>query len=142
MPTVTRKGVFETNSSSTHSITIVPGDYVPDKIPMAGDVCVVYTGEFGWERETYHDAATKASYALTHAKSVNPDYGQGLLEMLTGVLLAGTGAACVKFRGGGGGEGIDHQSNGTASEAFASAESLRDFIFNPASVLETDNDNH
>jgi hypothetical protein len=37
---------------------------------------------------------------------------------------------------------IDHQSIEVCEEAFKSKEALRSFIFNPQSILMTDNDNH
>jgi hypothetical protein len=141
--TTTRRGVFETNSSSTHSITIVPGDFVPDTMPLEDGVCVVYPGEFGWDEESLHDVATKASYALTYAKGSRNE--QELLLMLTNVLRYQTGAAQVRFRKSNDYYEwgyIDHQSNDIADEIFESAEVLRAFIFNPASCLHTDNDNH
>lgn len=77
MPTVTRHGVFETNSSSTHSLGIrmcVPHKLNDQQIqwshiPVEAGVCRVWPGEFGWEVETYYDAPTKASYALTYLRS-------------------------------------------------------------------------
>jgi hypothetical protein len=139
--TVTRRGVFETNSSSTHSVTIVQGvgDFVPDTLPMLDGVCVVYPGEFGWEEEDYNDAATKASYALTYARYRD---SLELLEMLTEVLREGTGVQCVEFRPASADEDykwgyIDHQSLDCAQEVFESVDTLRAFIFNPASTLST-----
>jgi hypothetical protein len=37
---------------------------------------------------------------------------------------------------------IDHQSSDVCNEAFESDTTLRDFIFNPASYVRTDNGNH
>lgn len=142
---VTRKAVFETNSSSTHSISIEGGDYTPDKMPLEGGVCKVHTGEFGWEQDQFHDAATKASYCLTYCKVENG----GAIEheqQLVAVLKAETGCE-VKFVSSGNEDYdrwgcIDHQSDGACARAFANAETLRNFIFNPNSMLVTDNDNH
>lgn len=150
---VTRHAVFETNSSSTHSICLGQGEVVKDTLPMDGDQVFIYPGEFGWEEYTYRDARTKASYALTWATSAE-GYGVGKteawLQMLREVILEETGAASVDFRklsddfkplG-----YIDHQSiegdGGPGGEAFASKESLANFIFNSDSILRTDNDNH
>lgn len=63
-----RQSAFETNSSSSHSITISYGDYTPDKLYVENGVLEIYTGEFGWEHEDYYDAATKAAYCLTWLK--------------------------------------------------------------------------
>lgn len=53
-----RKSVFETNSSSTHSICInSTGDYmIPEKIHFENDGC------FGWDWDTYNDVYAKAGY--------------------------------------------------------------------------------
>lgn len=62
MNTVRRRFVFETNSSSSHSISIVSGDYIPDKIYVdETGTCNIFPGEFGWEIEDFYDAASKAS---------------------------------------------------------------------------------
>ena len=37
---------------------------------------------------------------------------------------------------------IDHQSSGTADEAFESDEALKQFLFSDYSYFMTDNDNH
>jgi hypothetical protein len=64
MKTQIRQGVFETNSSSTHAISVAkffPEDWnvsykVPEKVHFALDE------EFGWEFETYDDTDSKAAY--------------------------------------------------------------------------------
>lgn len=55
-----RKCVFETNSSSTHSICISKEPVVLSDIN--GKVVSFTHGEFGWEESTYHDLWSKASY--------------------------------------------------------------------------------
>lgn len=67
-----RRGVFETNSSSIHCITINTGTgrrgaerylaYHPKQIEVRG-------GCFGWEVENYTDPSEKLSYAFTLAQS-------------------------------------------------------------------------
>lgn len=51
MKTQIRSGVFETNSSSTHAICIGETYVHPDIDP--NEVSVVFSGQFGWEYETY-----------------------------------------------------------------------------------------
>ncbi|MGL4619660.1 MAG: hypothetical protein ACRCZS_11475 [Chroococcidiopsis sp.] len=60
MVTVIRRGVFETNSSSTHSICIPKeGSYtLPKSIEFV-------TGEFGWEVTALRSIDEKASYIYT-----------------------------------------------------------------------------
>lgn len=56
-----RKNVFETNSSSTHVLSISSDSLneIPTKL-------VFTVGEFGWECETYMDVESKASYIWTY----------------------------------------------------------------------------
>ena len=58
-----RKGVFETNSGSTHSICITKGT-VLDKIT---DYVEFELGEFGWEYRILRSVHQKASYLYTAA---------------------------------------------------------------------------
>ena len=147
MNEVRRVGVFETNSSSTHSISIVGGEFTTDHLPIDGGVCAIYPGEFGWDVETFYDAATKASYLLTYAKGAGTA-SDGLLDMLHRVVAAEMGVA-VEFCPMAGYYDwgyIDHQSgiggSDVGADAFASEDAMRAFIFNRASYLHTDNDNH
>lgn len=151
-----RVGVFETNSSSSHSISIatdqdlkyhikkVLNKIVLDHLPIDNlGTCSIYSGEFGWEEQTYNDAAAKASYCLTWAKQ----YGNKQhLDMLKRVIKEFTNAKRVKFVKSGSDSYpwgyIDHQSDGIAAPAFASDTTLECFIFNTESWLKTDNDNH
>ena len=59
MKTQIRRGVFETNSSSVHSISIIKDDFkgsLPKKFIIDCD------GEFGWEVDTFDDSSSKAAY--------------------------------------------------------------------------------
>lgn len=70
-----RTGVFETNSSSSHSISIAEeASMMMDNSLMADqDGIVTLTGgEFGWEWAKYNDATTKANYVavmILHLKN-------------------------------------------------------------------------
>jgi hypothetical protein len=153
----TRRGVFETNSSSSHSIAICnTGSLHPDDIPVsdyyddgvnAHTKCIVLTGgEFGWEVESHHDALTKANYLAIAANT------EARKQLLIDVLKEATGASEVVFAcqtdeyNGPRYSYIDHQSapceGDAAAEAFESADAMKAFIFNRGSTLHTDNDNH
>lgn len=56
-----RRGVFETNSSSTHSICITKSD-LELKFPQE---VIFDIGEFGWQENKYSDVNKKASYLYT-----------------------------------------------------------------------------
>ena len=58
-----RKGLFETNSSSTHSIVI--GNNGEDIYSDLPEQVYFEGGEFGWEHEVYNDVESKASYLYT-----------------------------------------------------------------------------
>ena len=54
-----RRGVFETNSSSVHSISITKNEF---KNPLPKQFTINCNGEFGWETCTYNDSSSKAAY--------------------------------------------------------------------------------
>lgn len=56
-----RRGVFETNSSSTHSICITRSDVLDDQT----DEIYFELGEFGWEYDILSTVFEKASYLYT-----------------------------------------------------------------------------
>lgn len=139
-----REKVFETNSSSSHSITIEPSnDGLYDTIIPDDDGNIILTGgEFGWGIEKHTDALTKANYC-----GVDNLSNEDNLNILKEVIKKQTGCNEViidisedwkddnhSY--------IDHESVGTSHEAFYSKEDLRDFIFSKNSILYIDNDNH
>jgi len=143
----TRKGFFETNSSSTHSISLGGDDLesiihmLRPQFPGIQEGDTEYTINlagyvFGWEIETYNDAEIKLAYALL---DYAPDYQivQDVFKEITGVELV---VKMSEYDNNGYTGYIDHQSRGTATEL--SREELINFIFNPHSELHTDNDNH
>ncbi len=140
-----RQRAFETNSSSSHSITISNYGCPTDTLRVENGECAIFPGEFGWEIAAYNDAVTKASYCLTYAKHREEHSAKELL-MLEKVIKEHTGAEKVSFN-----EStdkydpwgyIDHQSYDVCGDAFSDEASLVSFIFNPESILRTDNDNH
>lgn len=61
-----RRSVFETNSSSVHSITIALTNSYEDTInSLEDDVIGFHFGEFGWGYEEYDSVDNKASYLWT-----------------------------------------------------------------------------
>ena len=58
-----RRGLFETNSSSTHSIVI--GNNGEDIYANLPEEVYFGGGEFGWEHEEYRDTQSKADYLYT-----------------------------------------------------------------------------
>jgi len=78
-----RKNIFETNSSSTHSIVVGNNGEdiyagLPRKLEFHGD-------EFGWEHRLYTDTQTKADYLFTSLLYMdNPlEYMERIKEILS-----------------------------------------------------------
>lgn len=135
MKTVIRKGVFETNSSSMHSITISDKKGVMNTLSTSSDGMTVnidcdYT--FGWGVEEYNDAEAKAAYCVLD----NVDS-----ELIEQAIKSQTGASVLHFIDESNGY-IDHQSVGTAKSDLTTVKEVQNFIFNPNCILEIDNDNH
>lgn len=141
MGKLVRKGVFETNSSSSHSIALATEDkqFVLDTIyPNQHGEIHLTGGEFGWDWFKHNDAETKANYA-----AVDFDNDEQLTEMLHEVIKEQTGATSVindftSEYSGGNYSYIDHDSHGIVPRH---REGLKNFIFNKNSWLFGGNDN-
>src|ERR1035437_5327565 len=119
---IIRHSVFETNSSSSHSISIADKCEVYQTIYPNGDGEIILEGgDFGWENDFYSDSWTKANYC---AQDGIDD------EMLERVIKNHTGAKKVIINLGDYCS-IDHQSIGTSEAAFESDETLKRFLFSP-----------
>jgi hypothetical protein len=106
-----------------------------DTIHPDNDGTITVMGdEYGCEWRRYNDAETKARYCLTDMRESKIN-----LDMLEEVIKEHTGAREVKFIVDDNCY-IDHDSVGTSAEAFASKDSLRNFLFNPESWLFIGND--
>ena len=136
-----RKGVFETNSSSTHSISISSEGSPTDSIHVNADGEIRVYGEFGWEEDDHYESSEKLAYAVIYASRQ-----EDKMQMLKEAVAEHLNIPEVTFRG----DGVkgddfgytDHQSFGEVAEAFSSKETLINFIFNPNSFFTTGNDNN
>lgn len=135
-----RHGVFETNSSSCHSLSISYSGAFEGLTPNENNEIVLTPGEFGWGYEEYSDALTKIAYCWQ-----DTEHDSANREMLIDVVLKHTGASKLLMEKSDDqyhSEGyIDHQSYGTSADAFDDEWTLKNFLFNPDSVLVIDNDN-
>ena len=62
-----RVKAFETNSSSTHSLSLSETEeYNENPFPGVIDFLLIEPGEFGWEVETYDTPMEKCSYVYTN----------------------------------------------------------------------------
>jgi hypothetical protein len=129
-----RSGVFETNSSSSHSVSVADEnkEFVLDTIYPDQDGIIELRGdEFGWEWFKCNDAETKANYAAQQFEN-----NESALDVLKEVIMEQTGAEDVLFKLGNG--YVDHDSMGILE---SSKEWLKSFIFNKNSWLFGGNDN-
>ncbi len=148
-----RGNVFETNSSSSHSLVLCEtGELLQqpfsDTITKQG-VVTVTGGEFGWNVETFTDVHDKLSYLYTDAminSDDDPDPEHNYkLKVLSNAVKEHTGCLLGFSRSSGYWDFgyIDHQSVGICEKVWdGGVEGVKQFLFNPASYFETDNDNH
>lgn len=142
-----RENVFETNSSSSHSISLsdpsISNDGMMDTIPLNGNGDIVLSGgEFGWQWEKFSDALTKSNYCAVYAVLHRNDLINQLIEVIkdqTGAnnVILDISDDCSKSNW----SYIDHDSFDVAAAAFGSNDVLRRFIFNRKSILYLGNDN-
>ena len=134
-----RKNIFETNSSSTHSISVCGNEIDSDMydfiIPNEnGEIIFSNSICFSWGFEKFNDAHTKALYCI--ADHIGE---QEKIDMVKKVISEQTG--CNNIIVSINDYMIDHQSYGTSNEVFESEEKLKNFIFNKNSWLFIGNDN-
>lgn len=153
-----RDAVFETNSSSSHSLTVASSDNLAGTFPQdmlrAGRVSV-RVGEFGWEWRRYFEPINKVRYLVTQVTDGEPPKlgdadavaeqlaaDNQYFRLLAEVVKTQSGCDLVVEPSSG---YIDHQSargeKGVGMELFDSTDRLRHFIFSPESYVETGNDN-
>lgn len=77
-----RRGVFETNSSSTHAICITKSEYRHNSFSHID----FEIGEFGWENDEYDSLYKKASYLITAILSFDKDEADENLQKLKDIL--------------------------------------------------------
>lgn len=128
-----RKSVFETNSSSTHSMHIDSKTMLMDTslLPNENGEIVLTGGEFGWEWQRYNDALTKANYASIENSGADRDLLIQAITEQTGARRVNINHLDWVY--------IDHQSTGLLRDM--NLEELKNWIFNPNSWLVTGNDN-
>lgn len=143
-----RPSVFETNSSSSHSLCVSESNQLNDFIiPNQEGIIELTGGQFSWGPETYNDAITKTNYCAVHIQGYcSGEEKERKLNMLRDVILSQTMANDLVFGFSTDDRNdnysyIDHQSVHDANVVFKNADTLRNFIFNKDSQLIIDNDN-
>lgn len=139
-----RKGLFETNSSSTHAICIGKNNHnleIPSELTFQ-------VGEFGWENEVYYDVTTLASYLYTALTSRYD--GKELTEHINHIytLLGHNGCKATFIEPNvdrwGFTEGyIDHSEElgDFLNKVLSSDKALLRYLFSPDSFIIIGNDN-
>lgn len=139
-----RHGVFETNSSSCHSISISNSGNYDSISPDKDGVIHVYAGEFGWAQDTFSDPISKLSYLLIYIRDWvdSQEDKTEFMNKLLQVVKDQTHCDRIEFPTDSG--YIDHQSVecNDLHYMFEHAQTLKDFVFGRDSYIETDNDNH
>lgn len=128
-----RRNVFETNSSSMHSLSIIGSDRMRDV--NFGEKVVIQQDEFGWGYEELTTPIEKLSYLYT--EYCEDGY---MLDMIKEAVKDYTGAKVeyeVIFEG-----YIDHESRGMIRDSITGKQSIVDLVFNDKNVIIIDNDNH
>jgi hypothetical protein len=135
-----RTSVFETNSSSSHSISLNEDNILIDitLIPDEEGIIRLIGGEFGWEWERYNDAITKANYASIETSGANREFLINAIKEQTGakevILLASLDYDATNY------SYIDHESTGLLNQ-IDTIEKMKNWLFNPNTWLITGNDN-
>ncbi|NTF16973.1 hypothetical protein G6L37_00840 [Agrobacterium rubi] len=151
-----RASVFETNSSSSHSVTVSQDELADDlgisKALLRGGVIrsSLREGGYGWEWRRYYQPSAKIAYLvaqlaglhahgmrgkdITGAIRKNPkvDRMLAVIEKMTGCQVQVTGADSCP---------VDHDSVGVGVDLINDEDKLIRFIFSENSFIETGNDN-
>lgn len=158
-----RRDVFETNSSSTHSISVKANSKLEKSYLLVNEDNYIEAafGEFGWEIASYNFQHEKLSYLLTICAQINgfDFYCKSLREfeveldkfyscsdfhMIADAICAYTGCKGIIMDAR---EGyVDHQSyeDYTSLSDYLDSwgVSIEEFVFGNAVIVNTDNDNH
>jgi len=165
MKTVVRKGIFETNSSSVHTLCIAGQFTNTDSIPERedlkeyDDVIAVTPDEYGWSGPNVSGFLEKVRYLMTmildYKYSWDKEKQEPIPENMKLELLKNDSDwqdICAVVRTyrhkellpvipDGLNYYVDHQSCHSI-ENFLNGLSLTEYLFNPRVFVEIDNDNH
>lgn len=143
-----RKNIFETNSSSVHSLQIDGSGLEPSKLNIDKDGYIrVEFGSFGREYRIYSSQYEKLQYLITClyyiTYSVEEIYDSYNFELICNIVCDYTGAFGIKIVGDENKAYIDHQSipyDGIKIINIYDDEEVKNFIFNKYVSLKTDCD--
>ena len=134
-----RKGIFETNSSSTHSLSIgslQPGN---EKVDENYDCSITLgDGEYGWEQNDYYSWLDKADYITLLLRNYGDNSGEGNLDILSKVIHKKYPNVEINYDVTG---YIDHGSEYYEAWMSTDEDKLFTFLFGDG-TFSTDNDNY
>ena len=137
LTTKIRVGLYETNSSSMHSLSF--SNKAPTVEVDEGNTehLVLGVGEYGWGYETLTNPLEKMDYL---AIEVDPDEDEDCRKrtMLVDAIKRVYPNVTIRFEDSG---YIDHQSYGEVWDDLSTTDEVYKMIFNN-SYIEIDNDNH
>lgn len=135
-----RTGVFETNSSSVHTLSIGRSKKSTyEYLPPPGGVVVITGGDYGWGYERLDTWLEKADYLATDAQYREGKY----LDLLRQALMDGLGGGVEVKIAVDEDSYVDHQSIGEVWDTILQDRiDLQEFLFNPKYSIIIDNDNH
>lgn len=153
---VTRSNVFETNSSSSHSLSISEDEIVEppfSKATLRKGVVSIKLAEYGWEWRRMFKTESKLSYLLTQIlqgvempsdSDEDADWLDQLefsvpqVATLRRIVSEVTGCTLKLLPSSG---YIDHDSDGLGLDLFKDEDKLKAWLFNQKSWVQTGNDN-
>ncbi|MNU37257.1 hypothetical protein D3C71_259100 [compost metagenome] len=150
-----RGSVFETNSSSSHSVTVsseeLADDYgIPKDVLRSGVIRAHIAGHYGWEWHRYYTPGGKIAYLATQLagglayggsgkdvtakmrQNTRVDHMLQIIERRTGCRVEIIGASSAS---------VDHDSIGVGLELLGDENEFLRFVFGKRSYVETGNDN-
>lgn len=80
MRKLVRTGVFETNSSSSHSLTLSESGTFDSITPDDDGVIRIKPGDFGWAIQDFHDPKDKLSYVMIYIRDWMDRYARRQLQ--------------------------------------------------------------
>lgn len=157
-----RRSVFETNSSSTHSVTILHNGLEPNYMSHSEDGFIhTQIGEYGWEIEDYDDQQDRLSYLITMLAEKNglarwwrseetlEEHVENLMKTEDFKRVSdeiGEYAGCLGVIIDPSDGYIDHQSQEDyrTFQDFLNEYSTNvvEFVYGRGNIIHTDNDNH
>jgi|688.fasta_scaffold102098_6 hypothetical protein len=153
MKTKIRRSVFETNSSSMHSLSMIGSDRLSQFNYGNGKIVTVKSDEYGWSGDDLTTPLDKLSYIVTMIQYKDNEikessYFKWLQEMFKDY----TGCELIYEPCNKGDEYyedgyIDHQSTDILDDVWSDdrdtfKSNMRDIVFNDKYFIEIDNDNH